>query len=244
MKILIVSDRDETKKQVSLHFKPQGSEIMQYWNPIKAMDNLDEIEPDLILFSAQDFPRHWKPMLVFLREHYSREECIFVLLRPDEFAVEEASKAQHLGANGIIGEDVSDPADLARLRELVSRHKAIDDARQSRRLIPGPADRVAYMFSRPSDLRLVTGTVIDISVGGLKFKPHDKSLMQDLKIHHIIRSSSLRIGDTILSLPARIVSVGLAVSVEFLDTGERSLELLSRYIEEHAERELGRASGS
>ena len=44
MKILLVSERDELKSYIRRNFMPRGAEIIQYYNPIKAMDNLDELE--------------------------------------------------------------------------------------------------------------------------------------------------------------------------------------------------------
>ena len=65
MKILLVSERDELRDHIRRNFMPRGAEIIQYYNPIKAMDNLDEVDPEVVLFSAQDFPRHWKPFLCY-----------------------------------------------------------------------------------------------------------------------------------------------------------------------------------
>jgi len=41
MKILLVSERDELREFIKRNFIPRGAEIIQYYNPIKAMDNLD-----------------------------------------------------------------------------------------------------------------------------------------------------------------------------------------------------------
>jgi len=35
------------------------------------MDNISEIQPELVLFSAEDYPRHWKIFLKVLRVFYS-----------------------------------------------------------------------------------------------------------------------------------------------------------------------------
>ncbi|MDR1588437.1 MAG: hypothetical protein LBS57_13370, partial [Treponema sp.] len=34
-------------------------EIIHYSQALKAMDNIEEINPDAIIISACDFPRHW-----------------------------------------------------------------------------------------------------------------------------------------------------------------------------------------
>src|SRR6056297_1331296 len=144
MKILLVSERDELKGYIRRNFMPRGAEIIQYYNPIKAMDNLDEIDPDVVLFSAQDFPRHWKPFLIFLRDSRAREQCVFVVLTGGEFDHEEADKAQALQVNGIVDERLQDRRELARLKDLVNRYRDIGDARGERRLVPTQTDRVGF----------------------------------------------------------------------------------------------------
>ena len=244
MKILLVSDSDHMRKKLITHFGPQGSEIIQYWNPIKAMDNLDEVDPDVVLFNASDFPRHWKPMIVFARQHAPRESCLFILLTDRDFDVDEGAKAHHLGANGIVGADLDNEATLARLRDLVGRHKAVHESRGSRRLVPTSADRIAFLFTRPQDRRMVQGNVLDISLGGLRFKPRDKKTVADLERGQYIRAASLRVGDRIIPVGARLVSIGLSVGVEFVNLAQQDQEALAAYLDGHSERELQQAAGS
>ncbi|MFW5802131.1 MAG: hypothetical protein ACOCVC_08850, partial [Spirochaeta sp.] len=42
--------------------------ILHYGDPLKAMDNLQELKPNILIVSAHDFPRHWKPLHVLLRD--------------------------------------------------------------------------------------------------------------------------------------------------------------------------------
>ena len=57
MKILLVSERDELHEFIKRNFIPRGAEIIQYYNPIKAMDNLDEVDPEILeAFSKLGIP--------------------------------------------------------------------------------------------------------------------------------------------------------------------------------------------
>jgi len=86
MKLLLVAANDELKRALSFHLRPIGVEVIQYVHPIKAMDNIEEIEPDVVLFSSSDFPRHWKPFLKLLRGNKARNESMFILLRGGDFS--------------------------------------------------------------------------------------------------------------------------------------------------------------
>ena len=240
MKILLVSERDELKGHIRRNFMPRGAEIIQYYNPIKAMDNLDEVEPDVVLFSALDFPRHWKPFLIFLRDSRAREQCVFVILTGDEFDHEEADKAQALQVNGIVHERLQDQRELARLKELVNRYRDIGDARTERRLVPTEIDRVGFVFTHPAKLELICGGIEDLSAAGVSFAPTDRRKTMDLQVGSRIDVCSLRVGNDIVAFPASVVRNERSLSLAFdeLTDGQRSL--IRGYVDGHAERELHR----
>ncbi|TFH04339.1 MAG: PilZ domain-containing protein [Spirochaetales bacterium] len=240
MKILLVSERDELKSYIHKNFMPRGAEIIQYYNPIKAMDNLDEVEPDVILFSAQDFPRHWKPFLAFLRDSRAREQCVFVILTGTDFDHEEADKAQALHVNGIVHEQLRDRQELARLKELVNRYRDIGDPRTEKRLVPTTIDRVGFIFTHPQRLEMIFGRVEDLSAAGASFVPTDRHKTMDIAPGTTIRSCCLRIGDRMLSFSAEVVRNERSLSFLFdgMSDGERSL--VRTYVNEHAQRELDR----
>lgn len=240
MKILLVSERDELRKYIRRNFMPRGAEIIQYYNPIKAMDNLDEIEPDVVLFSALDFPRHWKPFLIFLRDSKAREQCVFVILTGDEFDHEEADKAQALQVNGIVHERLHDRRELARLKELVNRYRDIGDARTERRLVPTQIDRIGFVFTHPMRMELICGGVEDLSAAGIAFVPADRRKTMDLQVGSRIDVCSLRVGATIIAFPATIVRNERSLSLAFGDLTDGQQALIRSYIDAHSQRELER----
>jgi hypothetical protein len=240
LRILLVSERDELKTHIRSNFMPRGAEIIQYFNPIKAMDNLDEIDPDVVLFSAQDFPRHWKPFLIFLRDSRAREQCVFVILTGDEFDHEEADKAQALSVNGIIHEKLHDRAELERLKALVNRYRDIGDARTERRLEPGPLDDVSLVFTHPKRLEIVYGEVKDLSAAGAAFVPADRNRSVDIRPLDPIPVCTLRLGSVVISMPAEVVRNDRKISLSFPSISEAHQAAIRDYVQSHPERELRR----
>jgi hypothetical protein len=238
VKILLVSERDELKGYIRRNFMPRGAEIIQYYNPIKAMDNLDEVEPDVVLFSARDFPRHWKPFLIFLRDSKAREQCVFVILRGDDFDHEEADKAQALQVNGIVHERLQNREELSRLKDLVNRYRDIGDARTEKRLAPSQIDRIAFVLTHPTKMEIVFGRVEDLSAAGVSFAPLDRQKTMDLQVGAQINVCSLRIGENILALPARIVRNERSISLAFDRLSDAQRAMIRSYIDGHAQREL------
>ena len=239
MKVLLVSRRQDLRGQLDRHFNPLGLAVIQYWNPIKAMDNIDEIDPDVVLFSSGDFPRHWKPFLTFLRNHRTRYTTVFVLLRSADFPFEEASKAQHLGVNGLADDSLADRDDIDRLRDLIVRYKEVRDLRYSKRFVPHPEDRIEFIFSHPRTLQFVTGRIEDISATGLKFVPHRSQIADEIDVKTSLRHCSLRLGDSILNLACEVVRNDGSLSLCFQDLSGDVQESVEWYLGEHSKRELG-----
>ena len=238
MKILLVSERDELREFIKQNFIPRGAEIIQYYNPIKAMDNLDEVDPEVVMFSGRDFPRHWKPFLVFLRDTKPRDQCVFVILRGDDFDHEEADKAQALGVNGIVDEQLRDKQELSRLKELINRYRDIGDARAEKRLIPTDVDTVRFVFTHPERMEMIYGHVDDLSATGVAIVPYDRHRIMGLPVGSDLSSCSLRIGENIISFSSRIVRNERALSLVFGALNEGQRALIRSYVAGHSQRDL------
>jgi hypothetical protein len=99
--------------------------------------------------SAQDFPRHWKSIVVNIRASRPKDECAVILLKGDWFPFEEAAKAAHLGVNGVVRENLTDKTERSRFQQILKRYMEIDDSRLTDRQVPDELDRVDFMFSHP-----------------------------------------------------------------------------------------------
>lgn len=244
MRIVLVSSKEELRDIIRSQFSPHGTEIIQYGNPIKAMDNLDELDPDVVLFSAEDYPRHWKPFLTFLRQSKGRDASVFVLLKGESFAFEEASKAQALEVNGIVREDLSDGKELLRLKELVQRYKETNDLRAAKRYVPDELDNIEFLCTHPETFDLLTGNVEDLSSMGLSFTPDAPEHTEGLTHDTVIPACSLRVGEEILSFAARVVRNERRLSLTYVSLDEAGRETIETYIDNRGQRELeAEASG-
>ena len=238
MKILLITDKETTKEILSFHLTPLGFEFLHYLNPIKAMDNIEEIDPDIVLFSGEDFPRHWKPFLQYLRSFRERDKTIFILLSPEHLEVEEAAKAIFLGVNGIIIEDFSDESRLDQLRRLVSRYKMLNDKRIVPRYVPMSADKMDLVFNHPDSMKLVTGTIKNISFSGASFLPDNPQITLDLTPGKKINHCSLKLGENIISFNASVLRNSNILILDFDSLTDESRDQLSVYLEQSSNRKL------
>ena len=238
MKLLLVLGSDDTHNLISLYVKPLGFELIRYSHVLKAMDNIDEIDPSAIVISARDFPRHWKTMVQFIRTDRTKESCPIIILKGENFPLEEASKASFLGVSGLVTEALDNPVEISRLQGILGRYMPVDEKRRTQRFYAESWQRFGLVFSRPADNVLVTGEVKNISTGGLSFLPDTPSLMKDISLNTELGSCSLRAGNSILSPKCRLARTGRIVSMEFLFFPEGQQVTLTEYIESLPLREI------
>lgn len=237
MKLLLVVASDESYNAIASYIRPLGFEMIRYRHALKAMDNVDEVDPDAVIISAEDFPRHWKTLVQFIRSERSKERTAVVILKGANFPFEEAAKASYIGVSGIVSETLEDPEELERLQGILGRYIPVSDVRSAKRVRPAEWDRFAFLFLHPSRGHLVTGTLETVSAGGLSFLPDHPTDMEDIALDTEIKESSLRAGESILSPACRLVRTGRIVSFSFLSFPPAEKAILEAYIQERPLRE-------
>jgi len=237
MKALLVVASDKAFKLVSFYTRPLGFETIRYRVPIKAMDNVDEVDPDAVIISAEDFPRQWKIIVQFIRTERPKERTTIIILKGSNFKYEEAAKASHLGVNGIVSENLDDPEELDRLQAILGRYTPTEEARVARRVRPADWDRLEFVFSAPGSGSMVTGHVESISVSGLSFIPDRLEDLEGLKVGDVLPECSLRAGSTIISTGGRIARLGGTMALAFVDMEKADQNTLEWYLQERPLRE-------
>ena len=67
MKILLISNDISFTNVMDSYFTKKGYSTITYKWLIKAMDNLEEIKPEVIIISADEYPKHWKTIVQFMQ---------------------------------------------------------------------------------------------------------------------------------------------------------------------------------
>ncbi|MDZ7852657.1 MAG: hypothetical protein U5L98_08445 [Halomonas sp.] len=176
MKLLLITESDELQDRIAREFRPHQVEIIQYWSPLKGMDNLDEVAPDVVIFSAVDFPRHWKTFLMFLRNSYARDRIIYVLLVSESFDSDEASTStapRRECRNRRVAAESPGPQQA---RGISSRATSVS-TKAAAIIVTHPMSSTTSTFCLPT--RGTSGSFRapsrDISTTGIRFSPHTRS---------------------------------------------------------------------
>lgn len=104
MKILIISDDSELVSKTKSFFKGYGFDTIIYKWLLKALDNIEEIQPDVIILSSTEYPRHWKTLVQFAKSGIGGEKVDVFLYEPIKLSKEDEDKAKALGISGTFGE--------------------------------------------------------------------------------------------------------------------------------------------
>jgi len=97
MKALLISDREEIINYVTPLLKEKGFDLIHYKWIIKALDNIEEIQPDLIVLSAMEYPRHWKTLAGFVQSGIGGNDVKMYLYDKQPLPSDEREKAYDLG---------------------------------------------------------------------------------------------------------------------------------------------------
>jgi hypothetical protein len=228
MKLLLLLCSEDTSKIVSWYAKPLGFDPVWYRHVLKAMDNLDEIDPDVVIISARDFPRHWKLFLQFLQCVCA--SCPVIILRGDAFPLEDSAQAIFLGANALIAEALEDPADLDRLLAVLSKAVPVEERHLARRYYEAEWNRFGFVFSSPGDKCIVTGEVKNISPTHIAFCPDQAEALRRIAVNTELRDCSLRAGEAALSPVCTLLRPGRVALFEFRSFPPHERELFDAYL--------------
>ena len=227
MKLLLVLGSDDNYDAFAQIIAPLGFELIRYRHVLKAMDNIDEVDPSAIVISARDFPRHWKILTQFVRNERSKEACPIIILKGESFSAEETSKAFFMGVNGVISDTLEREEEIYRLKSILGSPVP----GQKQQFFVEPWNHIALLVAGLVDRSLVIGDVKTISSNGLSFIPEAPSV-KTVQLNKELTECSLRAGEAILSPVCRITGTEKKISLEFVSFPDDEQQTLDRYLEE------------
>ena len=195
MKALLVGDTDLANDNVSRVLESAGYNVIVYKWLLKALDNVEEIAPHLIVISTKDYPRHWKTLTQFASTDFGGYKPQVILYAEGGLDEEETKKAEALNVRGIF--ESVDVEGLEKLREILAKEidiysgklldseghpqpveslAAAEDSSES----DGASILCSFMFTNPLSLSLVSGYAHNFDGKKLSFKPDVPDFIKNL----------------------------------------------------------------
>ena len=126
MKVLLISENQNHTTLLVSAIDDCGLDCIHYRWFLKALDNVEEISPDLILINAMDFPRHWKVLAQYVTSSIFDEPVKVILYAPDDFSEEDIKKSNAVKVVGMI--ESKDKLEVKKnIEELAQKARDIDE---------------------------------------------------------------------------------------------------------------------
>lgn len=189
MKALLIAEDELVIEKIKNTLKNDGFDVITYKWLLKALDNVEEIAPEVIIVQASSYPRHWKTLAQFSKSGITGFAPKIILYTENSFNDEEIKKSEFLGIKGIIYS--VDDNELKKLSTFLS-----DDSNV----------KCSLIFTNPNNGAFITGNVIKFENNIATFIPDSKNLTSTLKENLKINQATIKMNQNIKYVSAKILS--------------------------------------
>jgi DNA-binding NarL/FixJ family response regulator len=208
MRVLIVAEMPLVVDSLQRIFSSQpGYETFAYTILLKALDNIEEIKPDIVCISAVDYPRHWKLFVRYLRSPLFIPAPAIVLLTDKKFDADEHQKANALDIKKCIDVSILEQCDSVDSLLRGSTNPAIPTSSTL-------SERVQCVFMHQKTGKLVSGTVI--ACGGNIFTFAPNTPVSNFEPGEIIESCFLKINDKLQNATIQVIAADSMLKLKVL----------------------------
>lgn len=203
MKAVIISDKQDVIKLLQKRLESEGFDVIIYRWLLKALDNIEEIRPDYIILSAEEYPRHWKTLASFVQSGIGGNDVRFCLYNDEVLNAEDKQKAEQLGV-----EFYSEQKEISEVEETTEVEEEIVPTvetvfTENEQKVEEIAKNYSLVITDPANGKFVTGTAIQES-----FDTFNCSVkLENLSINQTIKYISVSDKVNSLSFSGEIVGI-------------------------------------
>lgn len=198
MKLIYLSKNNYNNRYRSV-FRSNNIVTIHYKNPLKAIDNLNEIEPNIFYMVKDDFPRFWKIVLSGINERFKNGEVKFFLY--GTLDDKEAEEFHYLKGTAHF-EKEEDFIDLLKNFKASSINTNITN----RVYFPEPKE-INLGFVKQNDFSFVNCSILEMTENEILVQPENSEDIEGIKIGDIINNCSLSIGDEVITVDIRVINI-------------------------------------
>lgn len=233
MKALIISDANDIINEFTEYYKSQNYDVIVYRWLMKALDNIEEIDPDLIFVNATEYPRHWKILSQYVKGIDKNPKIVLFSSLP--LSNEDREKAECLQIDSIVNstedlEEVCTITDICQdseenlpeteniIEQELTDSKINQEDEQIEKVLEQPTlpetKICKFLFSNPENLVLITGKVESFNDSKLIFLPDNPEDTENLLVDTIIKKCTLKVENQINTVDVKVIKND--TEIEFL----------------------------
>lgn len=233
MKALIISDANDIINEFTEYYKSQNYDVIVYRWLMKALDNIEEIDPDLIFVNATEYPRHWKILSQYVKGIDKNPKIVLFSSLP--LSSEDREKAECLQIDSIVNstedlEEVCTITDICQdseenlpeteniIEQEQTDSKINQEDEQIEKVLEQPTlpetKICKFLFSNPENFVLITGKVESFNDSKLIFLPDNPEDTENLLVDTIIKKCTLKVENQINTVDVKVIKND--TEIEFL----------------------------
>ena len=237
MKALIISEANDITNEFTEYYKTQNYDVIKYRWLMKALDNIEEIDPDLIFINATEYPRHWKILSQYVKGIDKNPKVVLFSSLP--LSDEDREKAECLQIDSIVNssEDLEEVCTLTDIcqdsEENLPENENIIEQEQSEIVEIHEEEKIEetveqptlpetktetkvckFLFSNPENFVLITGKVESFEDFKLIFLPDNPEDTANIAVDTIINKCTLKIDNQINTVDVKVLKND--TEIEFL----------------------------
>jgi len=202
-----------------LHHATQVSEILEIINT----HPIDIIVSDVKLDNVDLFP-------ILEKIKISTKNSIPIAILTSNADRDQVIYAAKIGTMGYFLKPIKEEVFVEKIQKIIASFKKQHIARQFVRVRPADEDITELRFRDPRKGNLITGTLVDVSIGGLGFLQNTEKIEHKLSPNDKLKIS-LKINNYSLLLPCEVMSSDeMRCNVKFNNISKMYQEILSNYI--------------
>lgn len=213
MKLIYIGKENYNNRYKSL-FKSRFVETIRYKNPLKAVDNLEEIEPQIVFMVLDDFPRLWKIILTEVKS-YSLDTTFILKGNLNE---EELKAFKYLKGDTLIN---NHDEEVTKLKEIIIPTPTLITT-----YFPEPGE-FTVGFVNPNNFSFFNGTVLEINKNFIIIECDNESDINNIKINDSIKDASINFGDDITNIDLEVESINDNITLKIITSNSQFENLLT-----------------
>ena len=233
MKALIISEANDITNEFTEYYKTQNYDVIKYRWLMKALDNIEEIDPDLIFINATEYPRHWKTLCQYVKGINKNPKIVLFSSLP--LSNEDREKAECLQIDSIVNssEDLEEVCTLTDIcqdsEENLPETENIIEQEQNETVEILEEEKIEetieqptlsetkvckFLFSNPENFVLITGKVESFNDSKLVFLPDNPEDTANIPVETIIKKCTLKVDNQINTVDVKVLKND--TEIEFL----------------------------
>ncbi len=230
MYVIMVDIPEKLKDFLTLKFLSLGLELYVGETNKNVEKIMEKKGAGFLFLHVNQLNSPWLQFIARIRQ-YKREEDYKLIILSDKSDRDFIQTLLLINVTGLIPGKLEKEVIYTRLHKIVNSGDIQHEQREFQRVAPRETDEITMNLSVPNSSQIITGTVINLSIGGVAMQLANINDSRMLKAGQVIASTQMRLNGKVGITGIKIMAVKEnAIGVRFNHPSDHFSNLLGRYL--------------